>query len=86
MSETDADLRSRKYAKDQADAARAAAKQSLIDEANEAKQKMAALSGFINSTGYGTVTEHQQGLLRVQLVNIQSYWQVLQQRLKDWDK
>ena len=66
-------------------AAVAAAKKRATDEAQELKTKSDRLASFINGTGYYDVSDHQKGLLRSQLAHMQSYLQVLQQRLRDWD-
>lgn len=62
-----------------------AAKQRAVEEAQELKAKADRLAGFINGPGYYGVSDHQKGLLRSQLAHMQSYLQVLQQRLKDWE-
>ena len=66
-------------------AAAQAAKQRAVEEAQELKSKAERLAGFINGTGYYNVSDHQKGLLKTQLGHMQSYLQILQQRLKDWE-
>lgn len=80
-----ADDRNRRQTREAAQAASAAAKQRVTEEAEALKGNVDRLHAFVNGTGSSALSEHHQGLLRAQLIHMKSYLQILQTRLKDWE-
>jgi hypothetical protein len=81
-----ADDRNRRQALEAQQKQSAEAKQRVTEEAEALKGNVDRLHNFVQGTGSAALSEHHQGLLRAQLAAMKSYFQILQTRLKDWDK
>lgn len=85
MTDETADERTRRLNKEAAAKAKELAKNGVLEEANDLKSKLDRLTTFINGAVYYSVSDKHKGLLKAQLVHMQSYYDVLKARLKDWE-